>query len=167
MGAHNSYGNTGKFLGWVIPNLLLGVSLHAACSSTTRSQGVQGDSGGQAGANETGMTDTGGVGGTLSLTSTSSGTATVGTTEGTNSVSSGGTVSVTSTTGNAGTGGEPPTGDCVEGTTRSCATAPFNRVGACAADTAVCEDGEWVGCPESLGDDTCEPGNDNDCNGTP
>jgi hypothetical protein len=55
----------------------------------------------------------------------------------------------------------------VEDTTRSCATAPFNKVGACALDTAVCESGQWVGCAESKGDDSCEAGNDNNCNGTP
>ena len=60
---------------------------------------------------------------------------------------------------------DPPA--CEKGETRSCGSAPMKKLGACAEDTAICENGEWVGCSDSKGDDTCELGNDNSCNGKP
>jgi len=156
MGSDCGRGNSGKVLRWVVPNLLLGVVVLSSCSSTTTSQGTE--TIGAGGTSTTGGADTS-TGGGQSVTTTGNGG-----TAGSNTGSVGGTT----TTGDAGAAGGPPDGTgCIETTTRSCAAAPFNRVGACATDTAVCEGGEWVGCPESHGDDSCEAGNDNNCNGTP
>lgn len=58
-------------------------------------------------------------------------------------------------------------GGCIEGTTRSCAVSPLDLMGACAAGTAVCDGGEWKGCPEPKDADSCEAGNDDNCDGIP
>jgi len=56
---------------------------------------------------------------------------------------------------------------CTEGVTQSCGAAPLNKKGACGLETATCQNGEWLGCKDTKGADTCEVGNDNSCNGTP
>lgn len=67
------------------------------------------------------------------------------------------------------TGVDPRTGDgdCIERTTRSCGASPLDLMGSCATATAVCQDGKWEGCPEPKDADSCNPGNDDNCNGIP
>lgn len=91
-----------------------------------------------------------------------------------------GTVSTGGVTGNGGTAGDSGTGamagapepgghdepgECSPGDTRSCAEAGL--MGACAEGTQACgDDGTWGECsitPED--EDTCEAGNDANCNG--
>lgn len=43
----------------------------------------------------------------------------------------------------------------------------LKKVGACATDKATCKNGQWAGCVDDHGPDTCDvAGNDNNCNGT-
>lgn len=67
--------------------------------------------------------------------------------------------------GSAGEDPQSTDGACIESTTRSCGA--FGLLGTCAAGTAACKSGEWLGCPEPAAHDTCEPSNDDDCDGTP
>ncbi|HEX3698305.1 MAG TPA: DUF1566 domain-containing protein [Polyangia bacterium] len=55
---------------------------------------------------------------------------------------------------------------CVNGDQKTCAGA-LNKLGSCGLDTATCVAGKWTGCTDSKGTDTCDRGNDNNCNGNP
>lgn len=141
-------GANGMGLKWGMPTLLAGVVLLASCSSSSKhaATNIVGE-GGAGATDQAAATNGGGAGEVVGADS--------------DAASSGGTASTAST------GSGTSESGCAEGTTRSCAAAPLNRLGVCALDTAVCEGGQWVGCPESKGDDVCEPGNDNNCNGVP
>jgi hypothetical protein len=55
---------------------------------------------------------------------------------------------------------------CINGEQKTCAVA-LSKKGACGLDTATCLNGQWTGCTDTKGTDTCVRGNDNSCNDKP
>lgn len=74
---------------------------------------------------------------------------------------------------------EKPSGDCVDGTERECAETEDGKAidfpggiprGSCRMGAQLCEEGKWskcVGAVPPREKDTCEPNNDDNCNGRP
>jgi hypothetical protein len=66
------------------------------------------------------------------------------------------------------TSADVPPRVCLEGATQSCGAAPLNKKGSCGLDKAICKNNQWVGCVDTKApSDACDPGNDDNCNGSP
>jgi hypothetical protein len=74
------------------------------------------------------------------------------------------TLSVTLIPQSLGPGCEAVQVECTEGTVRPCP----NQIGSCAGGNQTCTDGKWGPCSKPpRSEDTCDPGNDDTCNGVP
>lgn len=171
-------------------------SIMGACSTPRPYTGADGDAGtnGVAGSGHGGSapSGSGGTPGTGGLSSSGNGGTIEGGGGGTGAGAGGGRVGGGGAPGGAtvmgsggaggsggvnggGSGGESATGGadvpprvCAEGATQSCGAAPLNKKGSCGLDTATCKNNQWVGCMDTkAASDTCDPGNDNNCNGSP
>jgi hypothetical protein len=55
---------------------------------------------------------------------------------------------------------------CINGSTSTCALA-LHLIGPCSQGTSTCTNGAWGACSVKPGVDTCDSGNDNNCDGVP